>query len=276
MLRRRSPLSLPTPPPTTKIRSSAPFSRRPPRAASSSSSSTSPSNNGDDTLSGSSSAGKIGGSGGSKRGAGDTNPTSTRGAVAAASTATSTATTTSGTTLPTSTSSADDDDLQQQKTSSWEAWQAHFAACDEAAELAEDVSDSLAQAVEAEDYASAATAKRRLDELAAGDAVTRVQVALAEALREEDYAEAARLRDDGGAGLVGWWHGKGGEREREREVFFLLCFFPSFSVAHFFCPPSFCPKKQNQLSVSSLRPGGPPPPHRRGERAVRGPALPGR
>ena len=220
-----------------RIRSSRPSSLLRPRAASSSSSTSPSSNNGDETLNGSSSAAKIssGGSGAAKRGAGDSNSTAPPRAVAAAAT-TSTATTAAATattaaTTATSTSSPPSpplpppshDDLK----TSWEAWQAHFASCDEAAELAEDASDALALAVEAEEYGAAAAANGRLDSLAAGDAVARVQLALAEALREEDYAEAARLRDDGGAGLVGWWHG-------EKRVFSSSSFlFFSFFVSSF-------------------------------------------
>ena len=154
--------------------------------------------------------------------------------MAAAASAAST-TTTVVAPLPSSSLSNDDDDddqdhpLPEEETSSsssssWEAWQRHFAACDEAAELAEDASDALAVAVEAEDYADAARHKRRLDSLADLDVVTKVQVALAEALKEEDYAEAARLRDDGGAGLVGWWHGTGGR------IFYFSFSFSLFSA----------------------------------------------
>jgi len=165
--------------------------------------------------------------------------------------------------LSTSSSSSNDDedegDEDEEETSSssssWEAWQRHFAACDEAAELAEDASDALAVAVEAEAYADAARHKRRLDSLAELDAVTKVQAALAEALREEDYAEAARLRDDGGAGLVGWWHGK---EEDFSFLFSLSRFFFYFSSLFslnplFFSSPPPLPKTFHQRPPPATR-----------------------
>ena len=252
-----------------RIRSSplSPLLRSPSlrRPSAASSSSTSPSNSGDDTLNGSSgSSGKLGSSSsasGAKRGSG-----ADARAVAAAASAASTSTVVAPPpSLSTSSSSSNDDedegDEDEEETSSssssWEAWQRHFAACDEAAELAEDASDALAVAVEAEAYADAARHKRRLDSLAELDAVTKVQAALAEALREEDYAEAARLRDDGGAGLVGWWHGK---EEDFSFLFSLSRFFFYFSSLFslnplFFSSPPPLPKTFHQRPPA-CDPGG--------------------
>ena len=88
---------------------------------------------------------------------------------------------------------------------SWPAWQAHFAATDALAELAEEAAAGRDAAVRAEDFSAAAAAHATVTRLQARDAVSSVRSALEEAVRAEDYATAAALRDLGGAGLVGWW-----------------------------------------------------------------------
>ena len=60
-----------------------------------------------------------------------------------------------------------------------------------------------------EHYGEAARLKSELQALQMGDAVAAVQRGIAEALKEELYADAAKLRDEGLAGMQGWWAGGG-------------------------------------------------------------------
>ncbi len=65
----------------------------------------------------------------------------------------------------------------------------------------------LQDAVRFEHYGEAARLKAQLQVLLMGDAVASVQHGIAEALKEERYGDAAKLRDEGLAGLQGWWAG---------------------------------------------------------------------
>ncbi|KAF2320552.1 hypothetical protein GH714_028222 [Hevea brasiliensis] len=65
----------------------------------------------------------------------------------------------------------------------------------------------LNQAVNREDYEDAARLKVAIAAAATNDAVGRVMSQLSRAVAEERYQDAALLRDDAGAGLVGWWSG---------------------------------------------------------------------
>lgn len=91
----------------------------------------------------------------------------------------------------------------------WRQWCEHFEAQDEAAAERQQLAQRLQRAVASEAYPVAAMMRERLDELDAGDTVAVVQRRMAEALAQEDYAAAAQLRDEGCAGLAGWWAGSG-------------------------------------------------------------------
>jgi hypothetical protein len=114
---------------------------------------------------------------------------------------------------------------------SWEWWTAYFDAMDDAVRELEGVDEEMAAAVAAEDYAAAAAlrvAQRRLELL---DSVGSVLEGLEAAVAEERYSDAAALRDGGGAGLLGWWVGRG---EGEDAQGHLLHVTPDFGryVAH--------------------------------------------
>ncbi len=92
----------------------------------------------------------------------------------------------------------------------WDGWSAFFDELDEAATRLDELDAMLQHAVGEEDYTAAADLKQEMQAVMAKDSVATVLKALDDALMEEDYAEAARLRDEGGAGLLGWWQGRAG------------------------------------------------------------------
>ena len=63
-----------------------------------------------------------------------------------------------------------------------------------------------------EDFAQAASLKATIREMRASDAVTEIERRFRRAIASEDYAQAAKYRD-AGAGLVGWWAGRGATEE---------------------------------------------------------------
>ncbi|KAJ7536208.1 hypothetical protein O6H91_12G059900 [Diphasiastrum complanatum] len=65
----------------------------------------------------------------------------------------------------------------------------------------------LEEAVENEDFQEAARLKLAVSAVDAKNTVTEAFNKLKKALDEERYSDAARLRDEAGAGLVGWWSG---------------------------------------------------------------------
>lgn len=93
----------------------------------------------------------------------------------------------------------------------WDDWSQFFDEMDEAASRVNLLDDQLQAAVAAEDYAEAAMLKRELDQLLAKDSVANILKELEVALGSEEYSRASQLRDEGGAGLLGWWCGRGTE-----------------------------------------------------------------
>ena len=71
-----------------------------------------------------------------------------------------------------------------------------------------DSQGQLEHAVRREDFAEAASLKRAIDHTRRACPVAEIERGYARAVAEEDYAAAASFRDDG-AGLVGWWCGRG-------------------------------------------------------------------
>jgi hypothetical protein len=92
---------------------------------------------------------------------------------------------------------------------SWAWWTSYFEAMDDAVRELDGVDEELAAAVAAEDYAAAAALRRQQAALEALDAAGAARAALAAALAAERYADAAATRDAAGAGLPGWWVGRG-------------------------------------------------------------------
>ncbi|KAJ7536211.1 hypothetical protein O6H91_12G059900 [Diphasiastrum complanatum] len=86
-------------------------------------------------------------------------------------------------------------------------WQEVFADADEQENLASVLRFQLEEAVENEDFQEAARLKLAVSAVDAKNTVTEAFNKLKKALDEERYSDAARLRDEAGAGLVGWWSG---------------------------------------------------------------------
>lgn len=87
----------------------------------------------------------------------------------------------------------------------WRAWKQHFDAMDHSAQQLSELDVSLGQATAFERYQEAAELKKKLDDLNGTDVVEEVMESYREALESEDYGSAARLRDEGATGLPGWW-----------------------------------------------------------------------
>ncbi|XP_022927782.1 protein EXECUTER 1, chloroplastic-like [Cucurbita moschata] len=89
----------------------------------------------------------------------------------------------------------------------WDRWRKHFDEVDEQEHLVSFLKSRLSHAVYAEDYEDAARLKVALAALATKDTVGRAMSHLHRAIEEERYRDAAFIRDNAGAGLVGWWSG---------------------------------------------------------------------
>ncbi|KAG5226586.1 protein EXECUTER [Salix suchowensis] len=89
----------------------------------------------------------------------------------------------------------------------WDRWRLHFDQVDEQQRLVSLLKSQLGNAVNREDYEDAARIKVAIAAAATNDTVGRVMSQLNRALAQERYLEAAFLRDNAGAGLVGWWSG---------------------------------------------------------------------
>ncbi|KAL4180212.1 hypothetical protein AMTRI_Chr13g90990 [Amborella trichopoda] len=89
----------------------------------------------------------------------------------------------------------------------WERWKRHFKEVEEQEKLVSVLKAQLRDAVQREDYNEAAKLKVAIAAAAVNDTVGRVLSRLNKALKEERYEDAAFIRDNAGAGLVGWWAG---------------------------------------------------------------------
>ncbi|XP_024528327.1 protein EXECUTER 2, chloroplastic isoform X1 [Selaginella moellendorffii] len=89
----------------------------------------------------------------------------------------------------------------------WKSWQEHFPKVEEEDNLISALKFQLEEAVKLENFQEAAKLKRAIEAAKANDVISEVNKELQRALQEERYKDAARLRDEAGAGLVGWWAG---------------------------------------------------------------------
>ncbi|CAN8327293.1 unnamed protein product [Cochlearia groenlandica] len=89
----------------------------------------------------------------------------------------------------------------------WERWKKHFEQVDEQDRLVSVLKSQLNRAIKREDYEDAARLKVAIAASATNDAVGRVMFSFNRAVLEERYKDAVYLRDEAGAGLVGWWSG---------------------------------------------------------------------
>ncbi|XP_031391164.1 protein EXECUTER 1, chloroplastic isoform X1 [Punica granatum] len=89
----------------------------------------------------------------------------------------------------------------------WDRWKKHFEEVDEQERLISVLKSQLGRAVHMEDYEEAGRLKVAIAAAATGDTVGRVTAYLNRAIAEERYKDAALIRENAGAGLVGWWSG---------------------------------------------------------------------
>ncbi|XP_048337323.2 protein EXECUTER 1, chloroplastic [Ziziphus jujuba] len=89
----------------------------------------------------------------------------------------------------------------------WDRWRMHFREVDDQERLLSVLKSQLGHAVNREDFRDAAKLKVAIAAAATNDTVGRVMSKLNRAIEEERYKDAAFVRDNGGAGLVGWWTG---------------------------------------------------------------------
>ncbi|KAA0031451.1 hypothetical protein IC582_000227 [Cucumis melo] len=102
---------------------------------------------------------------------------------------------------------ADKKDVDDDRSWDWDRWRKHFDEVDEQERLVSFLKSRLSHAVYAEDYQDAARLKVAIAALATNDTVGRAMSYLHRAIEEERYHDAAFIRDNAGAGLVGWWSG---------------------------------------------------------------------
>ncbi|TYG74543.1 hypothetical protein ES288_D04G190700v1 [Gossypium darwinii] len=89
----------------------------------------------------------------------------------------------------------------------WDRWKKHFEQVDEQERLLSLLRSQLNEAVLSEDYEDAARLKVAIAAASRNDTVGRVISHLNRAVMEERFLDAVFLRDNAGAGLVGWWAG---------------------------------------------------------------------
>ncbi|PON38923.1 Protein EXECUTER [Parasponia andersonii] len=89
----------------------------------------------------------------------------------------------------------------------WDRWRQHFGEVDEQERLVSLLKSQLGNAIHVEDFEGAARLKVAIAAAATNDVVGRVMYKLNRAIEEERYGDAAFIRDNAGAGLVGWWAG---------------------------------------------------------------------
>lgn len=89
----------------------------------------------------------------------------------------------------------------------WEKLQKLFSEVAERQNLVQKLQFQMEEAVNLEDFEKAGRIKKKLAAVIAQDPVAGVIGDFKKALDEERYSDAAYLRDEAGAGLVGWWAG---------------------------------------------------------------------
>ncbi|XP_057515947.1 protein EXECUTER 1, chloroplastic isoform X2 [Amaranthus tricolor] len=94
----------------------------------------------------------------------------------------------------------------------WERWLLHFTEVEEQERLIKLLKSQLKHAIEKEDYEDAARLKVAIAAAGTKDDVGSVMSYLKNAIEEERYQDAVSVRDNAGAGLVGWWAGVSDDR----------------------------------------------------------------
>lgn len=89
----------------------------------------------------------------------------------------------------------------------WDRWKKHFEDVEEQEKIVSVLKSQLNDAVNREEFEDAAKLKVAIAAIAANDTVGKVITCLNRAVEEERYGDAALMRDNAGAGLIGWWAG---------------------------------------------------------------------
>ncbi|KAI3913602.1 hypothetical protein MKW92_049315 [Papaver armeniacum] len=89
----------------------------------------------------------------------------------------------------------------------WDRWKKHFEDVEEQEKIVSVLKSQLNDAVNREEFEDAAELKVAIAAIAANDTVGKVITCLNRAVEEERYGDAALMRDNAGAGLIGWWAG---------------------------------------------------------------------
>lgn len=95
----------------------------------------------------------------------------------------------------------------------WERWLLHFKDVEEQERLILLLKSQLRHATDKEDYEDAARLKVAIAAASNKDVVGSVMAYLKDAIEEERYKDAVFVRDNAGAGLVGWWAGVSDDRK---------------------------------------------------------------
>ncbi|RZC52006.1 hypothetical protein C5167_020430 [Papaver somniferum] len=89
----------------------------------------------------------------------------------------------------------------------WDRWKEHFEDVEEQEKIVSVLKSQLNDAVNREEFEDAAKLKVAIAAISANDTVGKVITCLNRAVEEERYGDAALMRDNAGAGLIGWWAG---------------------------------------------------------------------
>ncbi|CAI7842736.1 unnamed protein product, partial [Closterium sp. NIES-53] len=89
----------------------------------------------------------------------------------------------------------------------WQRWERVFGEVEEREAMLTSLQFQLDDLVGDEDFTAAAKLQAAIRALEEQDAMAAVFTELKAAVAEERYSDAKHLRDDAGAGLVGWWAG---------------------------------------------------------------------
>ncbi|CAM8944996.1 unnamed protein product [Rhodiola kirilowii] len=89
----------------------------------------------------------------------------------------------------------------------WERWKKHFEEVDNQERIVSVLKSQLDAAVSGEEFADAARLKVAIAAASTSDTVGKVMALLERAIMAEQYDKATFMRDNAGAGLVGWWNG---------------------------------------------------------------------
>ncbi|XP_031482813.1 protein EXECUTER 1, chloroplastic [Nymphaea colorata] len=98
-------------------------------------------------------------------------------------------------------------ELEEEVQWDWDRWKRHFAEVEEQERMVSVLKAQLRDAVQREDYDEAAKLKVAIAAAATNDTVGKVVSHFNRAVKEERYEDAAFIRDEAGAGLLGWWFG---------------------------------------------------------------------